>query len=117
MAASFTFPSVVVIIIIIIYKCSSLHWYDNSLTVCLFLQFFTRKKNDKTAQCGRCRNTTHKGLRSFVYILQIAESKRQIETFCMKAIEMSTMNELKTEKSIHNPFDLVQSIKVKIVVL
>ena len=27
--------------------------------------FFTRKKTDKTAQYGRCRNTTHKGLTSF----------------------------------------------------
>ena len=54
---------------------------------------------------------------TFVYILKISESKRQIETFCMKAAEMSTMSELKTEKSIHvhyNQFDLVQNINVNI---
>ena len=44
---------------------------------------------------------------TFGYILQIVESKRQIEIFRMKASEMSTMSELKTEKNIHyNQFDL-----------
>ena len=38
---------------------------------------------------------------TFVYILKIAESKRQIEIFCMKATEMSTMSEAKTGKKVH----------------
>ena len=69
------------------------------------------------AQCGRCRNTTHKGLTSsctlhlFTCILKIAESNGPVDqdtVFCMKATEMSTMSEVKTEKSIHyNQFDLV----------
>ena len=44
---------------------------------------------------------------TFVYLLKIAEPKTQIKIFCMKATELSPMSKLKTEKSIHNPFDLV----------
>ena len=38
---------------------------------------------------------------TFVYILKIARSKRQIEIFCMKATEMFVMSEVKTEKNTH----------------